>query len=78
MWILMLAVCLTFVFLGGCIAIKNSKISAAMTKEERDKFADEVACKVVEKLKKECPCPQKAGTTSAESNKPCKQSDKKA
>jgi hypothetical protein len=57
-FILTLLVCLTFVFLGGCIVVKNSKITSGMSKDEQDKFADQVACKVVEKLKAEQPKPR--------------------
>lgn len=69
-WILTLVFSLSAIFLlGGCLTVRDhGQIIGAMPKEERDKFADQVACKVVEKLKKECPCPQKACTKAIEPN----------
>jgi hypothetical protein len=68
--ILTLMVCLAAFLLGGCVIARD--ITASMDEKSQEKFADRVACKVVEKLKKDCPCPQKACAPAAEPNKPCK------
>jgi hypothetical protein len=70
--ILVLVVCLAAIFLGGCVIARD--ITGYMPKEEREKFADQVATKVVEKLKAEKYCPKTAAAAEmpVEPNNPCK------
>jgi hypothetical protein len=63
--ILTLVVFLVAVTLSGCIVATDSSTKYAMSKEEQAKFSDQVACKVVEKLKKECPLPSEGLRTGS-------------
>jgi hypothetical protein len=68
--ILTLVVCVAAFLLGGCVIARD--ITGGMPKDEREKFADQVACKVVEKLKAEHPCCKAMAVAAVEPNKPCK------
>ena len=68
--ILTLVVSLAAFALGGCVIARD--ITGGMPKDEREKFADQVACKVVEKLKAEHGCQKAEVPAVSEPNKPCK------
>jgi hypothetical protein len=69
-WLLTLVLAVAMpVLLSGCVVARDVTVGA--DEKTQEKFADRVACKVVEKLIKEG-CPLTASTNSAEPNKPSK------
>jgi len=65
--------CALLVLAGGCLTVRDhGQIISGMPKDERDKFADQVACKVAEKLKAEHGCTKAMPPAAAEPNNPCK------
>lgn len=69
MWLLTLVLAIAMpVLLNGCVVARDIN-ALGMDPKSQEKFADQIACKVVEKLK-ENGCPKMA--EAAEPNKPCK------